>query len=43
MLARRTKKEKADGREQHRLALRAKKMAKKEKKKVSIPSKYKKK
>ena len=38
-----SKKEKAVGREQHKKALRAKKMAKKEKKKVTIPSKHKKK
>ena len=37
------KKEKSEGREQHRLALRAKKMKKKEKKNVTIPAKYKKK
>ena len=37
------KKEKAAGLEQHRLALREKKMKKKEKKKVTIPAKYKKK
>jgi hypothetical protein len=37
------KKEKALGREQHKQALRAKKMAKKEKKKTAIPAKYRKK
>ena len=37
------KKEKALGRQQHKEALRAKKMAKKEKKKVTIPAKYRKK
>jgi len=42
-MPKRTKKEKSEGREQHRLALRAKKMAKKEKKKVTVPSKYRKK
>jgi hypothetical protein len=42
-LTRKSKKEKAAGREQHRQALRAKKMQKKEKKKVTIPAKYRKK
>ena len=37
------KKEKAAGREQHKQALREKKMKKKEKKNVTIPAKYKKK
>ena len=42
-MTKKSKKVKAEGREQHRLALRAKKMAKKEKKKVTIPAKYRKK
>jgi len=42
-LTKRSKKEKAEGREQHRQALRAKKMQKKEKKKVTVPAKYRKK
>jgi len=42
-LTNKSKKEKAAGREQHRQALRAKKMAKKEKKRITIPAKYRKK
>jgi hypothetical protein len=42
-LVKRSKKEKALGREQHKQALRAKKLAKKEKKKTTVPAKYRKK
>jgi len=42
-LAKTSKKEKAAGREKHRQSLRAKKMQKKEKKKVSLPAKHRKK
>ena len=42
-MTKKSKKEKAEGREKHRQALREKKMKKKEKKKVTIPAKYKKK
>lgn len=42
-LTKKNKKEKAMGREQHKQAQRAKKLAKKEKKKVTIPAKYRKK
>jgi hypothetical protein len=42
-MAKKSRKEKAAGREEHRRALRAKKMARKEKKKVTIPAKYRKK
>jgi hypothetical protein len=41
-LAKKSKKEKAAGREQHRQSVRAKKMKKKEKKQVSLPAKHKK-
>jgi hypothetical protein len=42
-LTKNSKKAKAAGLEQHRQALRAKKMKKKEKKKVTIPANYRKK
>ena len=42
-LTKKSKKEKNAGMEQHRQALRAKKMKKKEKKKVTIPANYRKK
>ena len=42
-LSRRSKKEKTAGIQQHKQALREKKMKKKEKKKVTIPANYKKK
>jgi len=42
-LSKRSKKEKTAGIEQHKQALREKKMKKKEKKKVAIPSNYRKK
>lgn len=42
-LSRRSKKEKTAGIEQHKQALREKKMKKKEKKKISLPANYKKK
>jgi hypothetical protein len=42
-LTKKNKKAKAEGREQHRLALRAKKMKKKAKKQVTIPANYRKK
>jgi hypothetical protein len=42
-LSKKSKKEKTAGREQHRQALREKKMKKKEKKKVTIPANYRKK
>jgi hypothetical protein len=42
ILAKKSKKEKAAGREQHRRSVRAKKMKKKEKKNVSLPAKHKK-
>jgi len=42
-LTKKSRKEKAVGREQHRQALRAKKKARKEKKKITIPAKYRKK
>jgi hypothetical protein len=42
ILAKKSKKEKAAGRELHRQSVRAKKMKKKEKKKVSLPAKHKK-
>jgi hypothetical protein len=42
-LTKKSKKEKSVGREQHRQALREKKMKKKEKKKVTIPANYRKK
>jgi len=43
ILANKSKKAKAAGREQHRQSLRAKKMKKKEKKMVSLPAKHRKK
>jgi len=42
-MTKKSKKVKSAGREQHRLALREKKMAKKAKKQVGLPQKYKKK
>ena len=42
-MAKKTKKDKAAGREQHRQAQRAKKIKKKEKKKITIPANYRKK
>jgi len=42
-LTKKSKKDKAAGREQHRQSLRAKKMQKKEKKQVTIPANYRKK
>jgi len=42
-LSKKSKKEKTAGREQHRQALREKKMKKKEKKQVTIPANYRKK
>jgi hypothetical protein len=42
-MARRSKKEKAAGREKHRELLRAKKMKRKEKKKLELPKKHRKK
>ena len=42
-LTKKSKKDKSAGREQHRQALREKKMKKKEKKKVTIPANYRKK
>ena len=42
-MQRRTKKEKAEGRHKHKQALRAKKIAKKEKKKAMLPKKSRKK
>jgi len=41
-LAKKSKKEKAAGRELHRQSVRAKKIKKQEKKKVSLPAKHKK-
>jgi len=41
-MAKKSKKAKAAGLEQHRQALRAKKMKRKEKKKVTIPANYRK-
>lgn len=43
ILAKKSKKEKAAGREKHRQMQRAKKMQKKQKKNVSLPTKHKKK
>ena len=42
ILAKKSKKEKAAGRELHRQSVRAKKIKKQEKKKVSLPAKHKK-
>ena len=41
-MSRRSKKEKAAGREQHRQQLRAKKMKRKQRKKVELPKKHRK-
>jgi len=41
-MARRSKKEKAAGREKHRQLIKAKKMQKKQKKKVELPTRHKK-
>ena len=42
-MAKRSKKEKAIGREQHRQLIRTKKMQKKQKKKVALPQRHRKK
>ena len=40
-MANKSRKKKAEGKEKHRLQQRAKKMAKKEKKKISLPTRHK--